>query len=286
MANDYARVVRSIWADDDFRALSHDAQWLYFHLLTSPAINYCGVTDWRPSRIAALTGNLTTDDVEAAAVELSGNLYVVIDRDSEECLVRSFVRHDGLMTSPNMAAAMAKAHAVTVSKALRGVVVHELKRLHDDDPDLRGWVRQEVKNLLRRVPLDPREAIDKLPPYTFGNPSVNPSGKGSPTPTPTPTPSPNSPTLGEVTYSSTEETAPSRRPPRQCKTHEGMDDPPACGKCADARKLADAWQPATFTPETRCGLHPKHRALGCPKCATETVPAPEGWKDRREEARP
>ena len=192
MANDYARVVRSIWADDDFRALSHDAQWLYFHLLTSPALTYCGVTDWRSS-------------VEAASVELEGNLYTVVDRESEEALIRSFVRHDGLMSSPNMAAAMVKAHAATVSRALRGVVVHELKRLQKDDPDLRGWARPEVKLLLRRDGLDPREAFDQLPRYGFDLPSINPSGKGSgnpsekgsikgsPTPAPAPTPSPNSP---------------------------------------------------------------------------------------------
>jgi hypothetical protein len=205
LANDYARVVRSIWADDDFRALSHHAQWLYFHLLTSPAINYCGVTDWRPSRIAALTQDMTADAVEAASVELEAELYTIVDRDSEEVLIRSFIRHDGLMTSPNMAAAMVKAHAATVSKAIRGVVVHELKRLHKDDPDLRGWGRPEVKLLLKRDALDPREAFDQLPAYGFDLPSVNPSGKGSgnpsvkgsPTPTPTPAPTPSSPTSVE-----------------------------------------------------------------------------------------
>lgn len=205
MANDYARVVRSIWADDDFRALSHNAQWLYFHLLTSPAINYCGVTDWRPARIAALTADMTADGVEASSVELEGNLYTVVDRDSEEVLIRSFVRHDGLMSSPNMAAAMVKAHAATVSRALRGVVVHELKRLQKDQSDLRGWDRPEVKLLLRRDAVDPREAIAQLPAYAFnlpspngsGNPSANPSRKGSATPAPTPSPSPNSPTAVE-----------------------------------------------------------------------------------------
>lgn len=211
VANDYARVVRSIWSDDDFRDLSQRAQWLYFHLLTSPAINYIGVTDWRPTRIAALTSDLTADAVEAAAVELEGNLYIVVDRDSEEALIRSFIRHDGLMSSPNMAAAMVKAHAATVSRALRGVVIHELKRLHADDPDLRGWGRPEVKLLLRRVALEPREAIDQLPKHTFTLPSAkgsgkgfgNPSEKGCLTPTPSPTPSP-SPRIGEVTYSTTE----------------------------------------------------------------------------------
>lgn len=218
MANDYARVMRSIWADDDFRALGQRAQWLYFHLLTSPALTYCGVTDWRPTRIAALTSDLTEDAVEAASVELEGDLFTVVDRDSEEVLIRSFIRHDGLMSSPNMAAAMAKAHAATVSAALRGVVVHELKRLQTDFPELRGWGRPEVKLLLRRVPVTPAEAFDKLPRYGFGlgsgNPSTNPSGnpstngseKGCPTPAPAPAPAPNSPLSAELRTQQQEKT--------------------------------------------------------------------------------
>lgn len=220
MANDFARVVRSIWSDDDFRALSHGAQWLYFHLLTSPSLNYCGVTDWRPKRIAALTADLTEDTVEAYSVELEGNLFTVVDRDSEEALIRTFIRHDGLMASPNMAAAMSKAHAGTVSGALRGVVVHELKRLQKDEPDLRGWNRPESRTLLRREAVTPQEAFDKLPRYTFGlgsgnpsvkgsgNPSENPSTKRSPTPAPAPTPSPNSPSSSGLRNSSHQEATP------------------------------------------------------------------------------
>lgn len=280
MANDYARVMRSIWADDDFRDLAYPSQWLYFHLLTSPALNYAGVTDWRPARIAALTRDLTPDGIEAASVELEGNAYTVVDRDSEEVLIRSFIRHDGLMGSPNMAAAMAKAHAAIASKALRGVIVHELKRLHDDEPDLRGWGRPEVKLILRRVALDPREAFAQLPRHTFGNPSpkgsVNPSSQGSPTPTPTPSPTPTPQDPGQVTYLSTEGSAASpKRPPSKCRKHLNDDDPPPCGGCASARKAADAWQPPTLSAKrTMCGDHPNHPALHCPACATELAPGP------------
>lgn len=227
MANDYARVMRSIWGDDDFRDLPHDAQWLYFHLLTSPALTYCGVTDWRPARIAALTHDLTADDIEAASVELEGNLFTVVDRDSEEVLVRTFVRHDGLMAVWNMAAAMAKAHSAVVSKALRGVIVHELKRLKDDEPDLKGWGRPEVKAMLRKTPLTAADALELLPRWTGESPKDCPKerGNGEATKAPsiggriahpngdaslpllTPTPSPSPQHRGSDTYLSTEGTA-------------------------------------------------------------------------------
>jgi len=211
MANAYARVARTIWGDDDFRALPRDSQWLYFHLLTSPSLNYAGVTDWRPARIAALARDLTPASVEAASVDLEGALFIVVDRDSEEVLIRTFIRHDGLMGSPNMAIAMAKAHAGIASMVLRGVIVHELKRLSRDDPDLRGWARPEVKLILRRVPITPAEAFGQLPRFDFvnpsPNPSVNPSPKGSATPAPTPTPSPSPHHRGSDSYLSNQRDA-------------------------------------------------------------------------------
>jgi hypothetical protein len=200
MAADYARVQRAIWSDDDFRELGALAQWLYFHLLTSPSLNYAGVTDWRPARIAALTGDMRSEDVERASLELEVNAYTVVDRDSEEVLIRSFVRHDGLMEQWNMAAAMVKAHSAVASRALRGVIVHELKRLHTDSPDLKGWGRGEVALLLRRAAIDPTEARELLQPNPLlcppespnerGNQSPNTQGSdwGCPTPTPSPTP--------------------------------------------------------------------------------------------------
>jgi hypothetical protein len=227
MANDYARVMRSIWGDDDFRELPQDSQWLYFHLLTSPSLNHAGVTDWRPARIAGLARGLTADAVEAASVELEGNLYTLVDRDSEEAMIRTFIRHDGLMQQPNMAAAMAKAHSGISSKILRGVIVHELKHLKEDQPDLNGWSRPGVKLILRRTSITPSEAFDQLPRYGFINPSVKGSVKGSVNPsdsdrltppergpergasllTPSPTPSPSPQHSGSDTYLSTEGTA-------------------------------------------------------------------------------
>lgn len=209
---DHARIRLDIWGDDDFRDLTSLGQWLYLALVTSPSLTFCGVTDWRPGRIAALTAELTGDDVERAAVELEAGEYVVIDRDSEEALIRSFIRHDGLMASPNMAKAMCKAYSGTASRVLRAVVVHELRRLRDEDDSLRGWSVESVRKVLGNRSMTVVEAFESLPPNPFGNPSGNPFGNPSGTSsettsvntsvTPAPAPAPNStspkPNLSQV----------------------------------------------------------------------------------------
>lgn len=166
MTREYARVRVTIWADADFRRLPWQAQALYLQLISSPTMNLCGVADWRPKRIAALTADITPADVEKAAGVLQERGYVVVDDDTEEILVRSFIRHDGLIKTPNIAAAMVKDYAGTASESLRGVVVHELHRLHDDDPGMKGWV--VASKLLSEPTVDPMTIPSGMP---SGNPS-------------------------------------------------------------------------------------------------------------------
>jgi hypothetical protein len=179
MAHDHARIRLAIWNDDDFRALSCAAQHLYFMLLTHSELSYCGVADWRPARLAGKVGDWTADVVNAAASELIDRLYILVDERTEEVLVRSFVRHDGLMAMPKMAIAMTTAHTAVGSVPLRQVIVWELQRLHREDPKLKGWAPDRVAALLKNPSLDPST-------YPCGNPrsegSPNPSGNPSPNP--------------------------------------------------------------------------------------------------------
>jgi len=164
MARDHARIWLSIWSDDDFRALPPEAQHLYFVLVTSPSLNYAGVADWRPGRIAANAAGWTAAAVRSAGDWLVRGLYIVIDEDSEEVLCRSFIKNDGLLKNPNIAVSMSLAFGGVASPTLRGVIVHELKRLHDAEPDLKGWPK--VASLLDRKSIDPAS-------YPFGYPSVD-----------------------------------------------------------------------------------------------------------------
>jgi hypothetical protein len=173
MARDHARIRVDIWADEDWRDLPSVSQWLYMCLLSSPSLNFCGVTDWRPARIAALNAEMKAYDVEYAAAWLEAGEFLVIDRDTEEVLIRSWVKHDGLVSSPNMSKAMVKAHAAIGSGILRAVIVDQLERLKQANPKLAGW--QYLHNVLRRRSLTVSEAFQKLSPNPSIKGSVNPS---------------------------------------------------------------------------------------------------------------
>lgn len=180
MARDHARIRLDIWADDDFGGLTSSAQWLYLHLLSSPTLTFAGVADWRPARIAGRTAELGADDVEMFAAELEYGHYVLIDRRTEEALIRSWIKHDGLMRSPNMAKALVKAYGTTASQTLRAVIVGQLHRLQEVSPELKGW--EHAGTLLGRDALTPAEALEELPPNPSMNPSDNPSGNPSDNP--------------------------------------------------------------------------------------------------------
>lgn len=179
MTREYARVKVGIWADSDFRKLSRAAQGLYFQLVSSPTMSLCGVADWRPNRLAALTEGETPDTVRRATLELIEASYVVVDDETEEILVRSFVRHDGLIKTPNIASAMVKDYAGVASDLLRRVIVHELIRLKADEPEMKGW--SVAGKLLSDPSVNPSE-IPSPNPSVMGYPI--PSGNGSHIPQP------------------------------------------------------------------------------------------------------
>ena len=160
MASDHARIARSIWLDEDFLDLSIPAQWLYMHLTSSPGLSYAGTLDWRPKRIVQRSSTATLETLDAALSELQEALFVLYDEDTEEILLRTYARHDGLLKSPNMATAYAKAFSLIGSRTLRSVAVFELHRLKKDHPELSGWSR--LADIMRFAGTDPREALKRF----------------------------------------------------------------------------------------------------------------------------
>lgn len=167
MAREFSKFNLAIWQDDDWRAVPPPAQHLYMVLWAHPGLTYAGVVDWRPGRIAALAGGWTADEVRAAADCLEARLFIVTDEDTEECLIRSWARFDGLMKQPRMAVSFANAYAETASSEIRGVIIHELNKLHTLDPDLAGWAKPQVTDMLGLAQIDPRSRA--LPEDPFGD---------------------------------------------------------------------------------------------------------------------
>lgn len=139
MARDHARIQTAIWRDAEFRSLTRDAQHLYFVLLSQPTLSYCGVMDWWPNRIAALCTDGDEKSVYDAVCELIENRYVIADGETSEVLIRTYIRHDGVMQRVNMGKAVGRALAKVVSLGITDRIHQELGRLYREAPNLAGW---------------------------------------------------------------------------------------------------------------------------------------------------
>lgn len=162
MPSDHARIRRDIWADTDWRRLSVGEQWLYLHLLSSPTLSLCGVADWRPARIAKMAASTNADDVVTFSAGLIDKEFVLPDFEAEEIAIRSWVKHDGLMRSPNVAKALRSAWDGTASEPIRSLIVGQLRRLYDNDPTLAGW--DHIGDLLDKGSLTFAEALSEVMP--------------------------------------------------------------------------------------------------------------------------
>jgi len=204
MARDHAQVNVTIWTDPDFRRLPPAAQHLYFTLWTSPGLTYAGTHDWRPARLSGLAADWTREDITAASDCLRARHFLVTDEDREETLIRSWIRFDGLMKQPRMAVSCITAYAEIASSMLREVVAFELRRIHDQQPELTCWRDRRIAEVLDHpatsakdlpVPADPfapgfthRFGPGFTPGLAQTDPKGYPSVKGSPTPAPAPAP--------------------------------------------------------------------------------------------------
>jgi len=172
VAREHANIRLDMWGDADWRALSRDAQWLYELLLTHPDTNRAGVCDWRPGRLARMASGTTAADVKRIARELEQRLFVVIDEGTEEILIRSYVKYDGVLKQPNMTVTMLNDWAGIASGRLRAVVAFEVQKVAGARPDLPAWKLERIETLMKtpglNVRLDP--SVDPT-----SDPSVDPS---------------------------------------------------------------------------------------------------------------
>lgn len=162
MARDRATINIDIWSDADFRDLTTAAQSLYFKLASHPKLDYCGCVEFHPGRLAAMSREMTSGDVMVAAQELSDKWFCVFDQSTDEVLVRSFVRHDGVMKQPRLAVSMAKAYGAIASNKIRAVLVHELQRFKKQNPELGAWEKPQVMTVLKQPAVAVRETKTEL----------------------------------------------------------------------------------------------------------------------------
>lgn len=169
MARKAARLLVSIWDDAEFTALCAVEQVIYFSVLSSRDLSWCGVNPLLPQRMSRISRDMNARKAERALEILAERRFLLIDHDTAEVAARTFVRHDDILSSPNVSKAMCRALEVVRSDHIRSAIFGELIRLHDEQPDARGWA--SIKGAFPDV-------FSQVSAKGSANPSANPSRKG------------------------------------------------------------------------------------------------------------
>ncbi|MBZ6290344.1 hypothetical protein KVH30_02000 [Streptomyces olivaceus] len=189
MARGHGRILASVWEDSDFLDLDEREQRLYLFLISQPNLNHAGLLDLTLRRWARKARGLTVAELEKRIDRLEETHFVVVDDDTEELLIRSFIRNDGVWRMPKvMGAAVSGALEISSSKLQRALLDEmdriPLDELNADPTKLRNGtegpsIRQQVADHISTL----RKA--------FGTPTPDPSegGNGAPSVTPSGTPS-------------------------------------------------------------------------------------------------
>lgn len=173
MARTIARLQVATLEDPDFQALTINAQWTYWIILQQQRLTLAGSIDLRPSRWATAATNANADQITEGITELVEHRYVIVDDDTEELLVRTFVRHDldTSRLSKNTIKGFWSAWAGIYSADLRAAVVAEI------DDDLWGKLGPLAPVEAENIHAAPPVTTDTATPVRTG--TVNPVRTGT-----------------------------------------------------------------------------------------------------------
>lgn len=155
MARSEARLQFGIW--DGLAALSDAGKLAYMVVLTEETVTHCGKGALRKS-LWGKKLSWSIDQVDAALSEMDSKRYVFVDEDTEEILVRTFIRGDQVERRPNVMKAALKSAPMVKSPRLRLELAAELRKLesveaHEVADQLDGGpVRKPLSNGSASVP--------------------------------------------------------------------------------------------------------------------------------------
>lgn len=175
MARTEARLLTTIWSDDEFLDLSSAAQRMFMFLLSQDDLAHSGVIALRERRWSRKAADLTVGQVTAALEELDRARFLIVDWDEEEVCVRSLIRRDRIFKQPNvMRSAIDHVPLVQSARILDGLKA-EMQRINAENPDLTEHQRTAMGDMTKAL----EERVTRQP----LNPSPNPSGNPSTHPT-------------------------------------------------------------------------------------------------------
>jgi hypothetical protein len=127
MARSHAKIVCSVWQDPSWCALKPREQWAFTLLLSQPKLSLVGCLDYMPNRWTTFGEGLTVEYIDRCMDGLEAASYVCIDRETDEILVRTFTRHDGIpITNERLRKGLWGAYGQVASAGLRKVAVDNM----------------------------------------------------------------------------------------------------------------------------------------------------------------
>lgn len=132
MAREHARILSRIWTDELFCARSAMAQRLYLLMISQASVNNAGVLPLTIRRWAQKAPDTEPEDVETSLMELESTLFVIVDHDTEEVLIRSFMRNDGVAKQPKVLINACNVARQVESATIREQLAVELRRIGTD----------------------------------------------------------------------------------------------------------------------------------------------------------
>jgi hypothetical protein len=160
VARSEARLLFSVW--EGLAEISDPAKLAYFAVLTDSSLTQCGAGPLRPSKWCK---NLRwkRDLIEPVLSELDEHRKIFVDHDTEEVLIRTFVRRDGVAKMPNVLRAALKSAYMIESLRLRKELAVELRVLHEERAgDAEGLLREVLDECL--VVADELEGVQRARP--------------------------------------------------------------------------------------------------------------------------
>lgn len=114
----FAPLRSTIWTDPEFIALSANAQRVYLLALSQPNVSFAGALAYTEKRWAGMASDTTRGSVADGINELEDARFVFYDDETEELIIRSFVRHNRIFEQRQLHNALKKAAHSILSPAL------------------------------------------------------------------------------------------------------------------------------------------------------------------------
>lgn len=135
MANAAALINEGLWRKDKaFQALPRMAQCTFLQVLSQKDLDCAGVLTLYLELLAKGCNELTVDQLEADFTTLEKARFLFVDYDTDELLIRSYVRLVSVK-SPNAWKSAFKSARLVVSEKIRHELAVELRRIRRSDAD-------------------------------------------------------------------------------------------------------------------------------------------------------